>query len=114
MPEDESPADLFALLNDEYARAILAETSQQPMSAPALAEACDASRPTIYRRVDRLKDHDLISEMTTPDQDGHHRRLYVARFQGLSVDLDDGTYRISVERREDPADRFTDMWEAIR
>ena len=113
MPEDESPADLFALLDDEYARAILAETSQQSMSAPALAEACDASRPTIYRRIDRLKDHDLISETINPDQDGHHRRLYAARFQGLSVDLVDGTYRISVERREDPADRFTDMWEAI-
>ena len=114
VPEDESPADLFALLDDEYARAILAETSQRPMSAPALAEACDASRPTIYRRIDRLKEHDLVSEVTQHDRDGHHRHLFTARFQGLSVDLIVGTYRISVQCREDPADRFTDMWEAIR
>jgi DNA-binding transcriptional ArsR family regulator len=114
VPEDDTPADLFALLEDEYARAILVETSQRPMSAPALAEACDASRPTIYRRIDRLKDHDLVAETTEPDRDGHHRRTYVARLRSISVNLEDGTFTVSVDRRADPADRFTDMWEGIR
>ena len=116
MPEDESPADLFALLDDEYARAILAATSQRPMSAPTLAEVCDASRPTVYRRIERLKEHDLVSETVVLDgDDGHHRRVYEARFSGLSVTLVDGEYRLSVDRRErdHPADRFTDMWESI-
>lgn len=113
VPEDAPPADLFALLDDEYARAILAATDQRPMSAPALAEACDASRPTIYRRIDRLKEYDLLSETVRPDEDGHHRRVYVSRFRGLSVDLDDGTYRVTLDRREDPADRFTALWEGL-
>ena len=114
MPADESPTDLLALLDDEYARAILAATSQRPMSAPTLAEALDASRPTIYRRIERLKDHDLVAEATRPDEDGHHRRVYEARFSGLSVALVDGEFRVSVERDTDPADRFTHMWEAVR
>ena len=114
VPEDESHADLLALLDDRYARAVLAETNQRPMSAPALAEACDASRPTIYRRIDRLKQHDLLSERVRPDEDGHHRRVYVSSFRSLSVELVDGTYRVTVARRETPADRFTEMWEAIR
>lgn len=113
MPEDESLADLFALLDDEYARAILAATSQRPMSAPTLAEVCDASRPTVYRRIDRLKDHDLVDETIEPDGDGHHRRVYAARFGGLSVELVDGEFRLSVDRRDHPADRFTDMWESL-
>lgn len=113
MPEDR-PADLLALLDDEYARAILAATSEEPMTAPELAEACEASRPTIYRRIDRLKAHDLVAETTRPDADGHHRRVYAARFEGVSVDLVDGEFRVVVERLDDPADRLTGMWEALR
>ena len=110
------PDDLFALLDDAYARAILAATSTEAMSAPRLAEVCDASRPTIYRRIDRLKEHDLVDERTRPDADGHHRRVYEARFRGLSVRLEDGEYRVEVDRgeRDDPADRFTAMWEGVR
>jgi DNA-binding transcriptional ArsR family regulator len=67
VPEEPTPADLFALLDDEYARAILAATSEQATSAPALAEACDASHPTIYRRIDRLKDQNLLAERTEPE-----------------------------------------------
>ena len=113
MPGDESPAEVFALLDDEYARAILAATSQRPMSAPTLAEVCDASRPTVYRRIDRLTDHDLLAERTAPDSDGHHRRVYAARFAGLSVTLVDGEFRLTVDRGDHPADRFTDLWESI-
>lgn len=113
MPGDESPADLFALLDDEYARDILAATSQRPMSAPTLAEVCDASRSTVYRRIERLKDLNLVAETTAPDDDGHHRHVYAARFDGLTVRLVDGEYRLSVRRRDDPADRFTEMWESI-
>lgn len=113
MPEDESPGELFALLEDEYARAILAATSQRPMSAPTLAEECDASRSTVYRRIERLKDLDLVAETTSPDDDGHHRHVYAARFNELPVTLVDGEYRLSVDRRDHPADRFTEMWESI-
>ena len=83
------------------------------MSAPTLAEACDASRPTVYRRVDRRKDHDLLAEQTDPDADGHHRSVYAARFRGAAVDLVGGEFRVTVDRREDPADRFTDLWEGL-
>jgi predicted transcriptional regulator len=114
VPEDESPADVFALLDDEYARAILAATSQQSMSAPTLAEVCDASRPTVYRRIDRLKNHDFVEETIRPDGDGHHRREYTATFSELSVKLIDGEFRIVVDREEHPADRFTEMWESLR
>ena len=113
VPEDESPADVFALLDDEYARAILAATSRRPMSAPTLAEVCDASRPTVYRRIERLKELDLVSERTEHDDDGHHRRVYAARFDEVTVSLDDGEYEVSVDRGDDPADRFTEMWESI-
>lgn len=113
MPVEESPADLIALLDDEYARAILAATDQQPMSAPELAEACDASRPTVYRRIDRLKEFDLVEESMRADEHGHHHCVYEARFSRLSIELTDGEYRIQIDRRDDPADRFTQLWEGL-
>lgn len=114
MPEDPALTDVLDLLDDEYARAILAATSTRPMSAPELAEACDASRPTVYRRIDRLKQLDLVVERTRPEGDGHHVHEYESRFRGLSVTLRDGEYRVTVDRREDPADRFTGLWEGLR
>lgn len=113
MPEEESPADLIALLDDEYARAILAATDQQTMSAPELAEACDASRPTIYRRIERLKRFGLLAESMRTDDAGHHRRVYESQFEQLSLELVEGKYRIRIDRRDDPADRFTKLWEGI-
>ena len=115
MSEDCPPTEVFALLDDEYARAILTATSTQPMSAKALSEECDASLPTVYRRAERLAECGLIEEGTQLDDDGHHYSVYEARLDRLTVDLEEGELHITVEEKpsEDIADRFTDMWEDI-
>jgi hypothetical protein len=83
------------------------------MSAPELAEACDASKPTIYRRIERPKRFDLLAESMRTDDAGHHRRVYESRFEQLSLELVEGEYRVRIDRQEDPADRFTQLWEGI-
>lgn len=116
MSEDRSPGELFSLLEDEYARTILMATSKRAMSAKALSEECDASLPTVYRRIERLLDCGFLTEQTRIAEDGHHYGVYEARLQRLTVDLDDGDLRLTVEERptEDVADRFTEMWEGIQ
>ncbi|MDL5363278.1 winged helix-turn-helix domain-containing protein [Halalkalicoccus sp. NIPERK01] len=42
------------------------------MSAPELSEACNASVSTIYRRIERLQEYDLLDERLQLDRDGHH------------------------------------------
>jgi predicted transcriptional regulator len=110
-------AELLALLEDEYARAILTATSAKPMSADTLSERCDASVSTIYRRVDRLQEHDLIEEQTEFDPDGHHYSVYASRLEGVNVTFEDGTCEVALRRRppaeEDVADRFTRMWQDL-
>lgn len=114
MSEDRSPGELLELLQDEYARAILEATSTQPMSAKTLSEICDASLPTVYRRVERLVEADLLAERTELSADGNHFAVYEARLDRLVVDLSDGELSVSVRRTEtDIADRFTDLWEGI-
>ncbi|EMA51274.1 MULTISPECIES: winged helix-turn-helix domain-containing protein [Halococcus] len=115
MSEDCPTNEVFALLDDEYARTILTATSTQPMSAKALSEECDASLPTVYRRAERLAECGLIEEGTRLADDGHHYSVYEARLDQLTVDLEEGELQITVEEKstEDIADRFTDMWEDI-
>jgi predicted transcriptional regulator len=114
--EDCDEEEILALLDDEYARAILTATSAEPMSAQTLSERCDASVTTIYRRIDRLKDCDLLEEQLQPQPDGNHYKVYASRLESFSVSFEDGEMRADIERaaaEEDVADRFTRMWEDL-
>jgi predicted transcriptional regulator len=108
--------EVLALLNDEYARAILTETSAEPMSAKTLSERCDASLTTVYRRIDRLKECGLVEEQLRPQPDGNHYKTYTSRLASFSVTFEDGEMHANIERveaDEDVADRFTRMWEDL-
>lgn len=115
MRENSDVRAIAALLEDEYAHAILIYTSQESMSATELSEVCDASPSTIYRRIDRLQEYDMLADRLRLDRDGHHYRTYSARLERITIELDDGTFEIEVTYRpEDPADRFTELFEGFR
>ncbi|WP_137287023.1 ArsR/SmtB family transcription factor [Halorussus salinisoli] len=116
MSEEPNPTALFALLDDEYARGILTETSREPMSAQTLSDRCDASLPTIYRRLDDLESCDLVEKRTRPASDGNHYALYEATVEHIGVYVRDGEIDVYVgdDEDEDAADRFTDVWEDMR
>lgn len=107
--------EIAALIEDEYAHAILIQTSAQEMSAPDLSDACGASVSTIYRRIERLQEYDLLSERMNLDRDGHHYKTYTARLDRIEIELVDGAFEIEVTYRPaDAADRFTDLFEGLR
>lgn len=115
MIEESDVREIAALLEDEYEHAILIHTSTQAMSASELSEVCDASVSTIYRRIERLLEHDLLDEQLQPDRDGHHYRTYVARLERIEIELVDGSFELDVTyRSDDAADRFTDLFEGLR
>ena len=113
MSEEELEA-VAGLLEDETARAILTRTNREPMSASELENRCDASGPTIYRRLERLREHDLIEERTRPDPDGgHHEQVYVPNLRRVTVELVDDELHLEIDRREGMSDRFTRLIEEI-
>lgn len=67
---------LVELLNDEYAPDILARIHEEPKGARTLAEECDASRPTVYRRLNRLREAGVVDEEMRYDEDGHHHKAF--------------------------------------
>jgi DNA-binding transcriptional ArsR family regulator len=111
---DPDVATVASLLEDGTVREILTRTSVEPMSVRRLKDHCDASGPTIYRRLERLREADLVVERTRPDPDGgHHRQVYAPNLDRVVVDLDDGAFSVRVERDEAMSDRFTRLVEGM-
>ncbi len=114
MCEDCDIETVAGLLEDETVRAILTETSIEPMSATTLSERCDASEPTIYRRLEELRECDLVEQRTRPDpQGGHHHNVYAATLERVTVELDEGSLHLQMDRQQNMADRFTDLIEGM-
>ena len=118
MADDREPVSaetVGELLEDEYARSILAATSTEPLSATELAERCEASSPTVYRRLERLQELDLLEAEQTLDPEGHHYRRFSARLERVTIELKNGEYQVSVDRTADDAvERFTKLYEELR
>lgn len=106
--------ELFAALDDEPSREILSQTSETDRSAQELAAVIDVSEATIYRRLERLKEHGLVHEGIRIEKDGNHRRVYRATIKRIEVDITNEDVTARVEWDEDMADRFTRLWEDIR
>lgn len=115
MSEDCAIEDIAALLEDETARTILTATSVEPMSATALSERCGVSEPTIYRRLEDLRECNLVEEQTKPDlSGGHHEKVYQPRLERVTVSLEDGEMQLEIHRRQETmADRFTELVEGL-
>jgi len=113
--EESDLSTVLAVLDDEYARDILTHTSVESMSASTLSDRCDASLPTIYRRLERLEECQLVTEETELAPDGNHYSVYSANLEHLELSLEDGSFELELSYRdEDVADKFTRMWEGMR
>jgi predicted HTH transcriptional regulator len=103
--------ELLSLLDDEYARTILVATREEGQSAQALSELCGADDSTIYRRIERLAERDLLEAQQQLDPGGNHYKTYSARLERVEIRFHDDGITIEVDRREPAADRFTRLYE---
>jgi predicted transcriptional regulator len=102
---------VVGLLDDDHARRILEVTSVDPLSQRELAEKCDASLPTVSRRIDRLEAAGLVREETRLRSDGHHDAVYVAQLDRFEVRLDDGEFEYDLQRVDrDMSDELERLW----
>lgn len=109
--DDDAPGDLLSLLDETVVRSIILATSEQPRSAPELAERCGVSQSTIYRRIDQLRERDLVAETTRPKPEGHHETVYASTLERVELEVTDGELDVTVTRRgDDVADALTDLW----
>lgn len=109
-----NPPDVFATLDDEYARDILVATKTERLSAKELSEECGMSRPTVSRRVNALVEQGLLEEYTHVDPNGRHYHEYEARLERVEVLLRAEGFDVRLDLRPDPADRMTSIFRNMR
>ena len=115
MSDGDTLTNLADVLDDEYCRQILSEASTGAVAVSDLFDEVEADPSTVYRRLDRLEELDLVESEMRYRRDGHHYRRFRTKLRRVSVELVDGDYRIDVERvSTDPADRLTDLFEELR
>jgi len=104
-------------LGDESTRAII-EALSEPMTANELSEACDIPLSTMYRKLDRLTETDLVRESTEIRQSGQHTTRYARDFTEVSVWVDDEEELVTTVERpaaEQTADqRLEELWTELR
>lgn len=101
MGREWEPGSVADLVGDGVTREILRLTSDGERSAEALIERCDASGPTVYRRLDALGEYDLLAESVAYDEDGNHYRTYECRLREVCIAVDDGSLSVDVRVGEE-------------
>ena len=114
---DDSISEVISLLNDQFAAAILAEASTEAMSANELADRCNTTASTVYKRIRKLRKYDLLCEEQVMDPGGHHYKRYKTILDQITIGINDGEYIVEVtvtEEEGDAVDRLSRMYEGLR
>lgn len=107
MSDVDNPEALADLLGDDCVRTILVEAKREPCSAEELSDRAGVSEPTVYRRLEQLREYDLVTEDVEPVTDGKNFSVYRTKLDGIELELTEDGFEITVSRREQMADRFT-------
>jgi len=86
------------------------------MTAPELSSQCEMSKSTVYRRLNKLEEYDLVAAVHVPGPDGNHKKQYEAQLDELVVSLSDGEFELNLQtttRTQEFADAFTNLWEGL-
>lgn len=110
MTKQWDPDGIFEVLASKESRRILAAASVKPVSAKELEEVCNASLPTIYRRINVLVEYDLLSEEQVVDPEQEQSRRYSTDLHEVTVRIEDGTFNVSLEINKDTVDKFGELF----
>lgn len=110
MPKEWEPETLLDVLGSGLAREILATACSEPRSAEELAEVCDASEPTVYRRLDALVEYGLLTEDLTVNVEGNNYRTYETAARRVRVEVTPDGVETTVHADRDLIDRFESFW----
>jgi len=80
--------DVLELLGDEYARAVVTALLDGPQTGPEILEQVDASRATVYRRLNALERVGVVESGLRLDPDGHHPKEFHLALDCLEVSFD--------------------------
>jgi len=95
------PDELLELLGDEYTRKILAELTEQSRTCREIVEAADISRPTVYRRIERLQEAGFVDVNRRLHPDGHHCQQFSLVVEQLDFTFGEDGLNVTVKTRSE-------------
>lgn len=112
---DEEPTveEILDTIGDPRARKILAALSQKPRPVNELESNLGYARSTLYRRLDDLQKHDLVTSETAIAEDGNHYQLFRCNFDSTLISLNGDEYDVRIYRKENLPDRFDRLWNEL-
>jgi DNA-binding transcriptional ArsR family regulator len=115
--DDEQPdlQDVLDALDDPDCRTIVS-VLDEPMTASEISEASDIPLSTTYRKIDLLKDAELLYESTEIRPDGQHASIYEVDFEEVVIALTEAReFETDIARRPRTADqRLESLWSEVR
>jgi predicted transcriptional regulator len=94
--EEADQEAILSLMSDDYARRILDALGTQALSARELVERLDASRATVYRRLDRLEETGIVESSMEIHPDGHHRKQFRVTIERVNLAFDPDGVTVNV------------------
>lgn len=87
-------SSFLELLEDQYTQRILSALADGPQPARELVDGLDASRSTVYRRLNALQRQGLVVTDVELHHDGHHRKRFEATLLRATIELVDNALRV--------------------
>ena len=81
---------LLDALGDPDCHRILETVSDDALTVKEVAEACELSISSAYRKLDRLTGGQLVEKRTRMHTDGHHASEYIRQVDDIVLNLNDG------------------------
>ena len=113
MSADRPIEEILDTMGDQHARRVLIALSKEELSAKELRDETGLSLPTIYRRIEMLKEHDLVGENTVVADDGNHFRVFECTFDSTLIRLSDDEFDIRIYRTENLPSKFENLWDDL-
>jgi DNA-binding transcriptional ArsR family regulator len=101
--DDHRVDEILTLLNDSNCRRILTATAEEALSADELSEECDIPLSTVYRKVQRLVDAQLLAERVRVSSHPQYTHEYALAAESLTVSLlGESGISLRLSERSDP------------
>lgn len=114
-PDEPAFPEVLQSLDDDKCRTVLS-TLDEPTSANELCEECDLSSSTVYRKLELLREADLVREYTEVRRDGPNTTLYKRDFIDISIGINGmDEFTIDINRPAEGAeDKLATFWSAMK
>lgn len=99
--------ELLTLLGDDFTRDILATLGDESLPAREIADRADISRPTVYRRLNRLEDAGVVETTMSIHLDGKHRKQFQIVLDEVEISLVGDLVVVDVVGEPSPAQDST-------